>query len=317
MFLEKVDPNMCSWYNLLTRKSKKVKLLNYKLIRFKEGLICPHCRGTHIVLWGKRKNIQRYRCKECQKLFNDLTGTPLAYTKKLDKWIAMARAMQESLSVRKTAKKLDISISTSFRWRHRLLNGLSQFRMNTTLSGIIEIDEKMFRYSEKGSRHLSRKRHKRGGDNHVKGRSKNQVYAVIARDRTNKTLSFLLEHMSGNALVDQMGGIIDSESQICTDAWRSYQTFANHLNLKHLRLNMSQGSRVIHGVYHIQNVNAYHSRLKEWMYHFHGVATKYLLNYLIWFEHLDDSRKLADGMGEQKLFINAFATYPRNYIPAA
>jgi transposase-like protein/IS1 family transposase len=301
----------------LPENSKKVNALNYKLIRFKEGLICPHCRGTHIVLWGKRKNIQRYRCKDCRKLFNDLTGTPLAYSKKLDKWTAMAHAMQDSLSVRKTAKKLDISISTAFRWRHRLLNGLNQFRINTTLSGIVEMDETMFRYSEKGSRHLTRKRHKRGSDNHVRGRSKNQVYAVIARDRTNKTLSFVLKRMSGKALITEIGSTIDSESQICSDAWRSYQSFANHLNLRHHRLNMSRGYRVVHGIYHIQNVNSYHSRLKEWMIHFHGVATKYLLNYLIWFEHLDDSRKLADGMGEQKLFINAFATYPRFSFLAA
>ena len=33
---------------------------------------------------------------------------------------------------------------------------------------------------------------------------------------------------------------------------------------------------------HINNVNAYHGRLKEWMRHFHGVATKNLPNYLSW-----------------------------------
>ena len=32
----------------------------------------------------------------------------------------------------------------------------------------------------------------------------------------------------------------------------------------------------------IQNVNAYHSRLKNWMARFHGVATRYLPNYLGW-----------------------------------
>ena len=36
------------------------------------------------------------------------------------------------------------------------------------------------------------------------------------------------------------------------------------------------------GAFHIQNVNAYHSRLKNWMARFHGVATKYLVNYLGW-----------------------------------
>ena len=34
--------------------------------------------------------------------------------------------------------------------------------------------------------------------------------------------------------------------------------------------------------FHVQNVNAYDSRLKGWMARFHGVATKYLPNYLGW-----------------------------------
>lgn len=291
--------------------------MNLKLIRFKEGLICPYCDSIQIVLWGKRKNVQRYRCKSCGKLFNDLTGTPMAYSKKLDKWPEMTRAMQDSLSVRKTAKKLEISVSTAFRWRHRLLSGLKKYRQKVDLSGLVEMDETMFRYSEKGSRHLSRKPRKRGGDNHVKGRSKNQVYAVIARDRTNKTRSFVLEHMSGKALIEEIANTIQTESQLCTDSWRSYQTFARKMNFKHHRLNISQGQRIIHGIYHIQNVNAYHSRLKEWIHRFHGVATKYLSNYLAWFEHLDESRKFSDGLGEQKLFINSFAIYPRDYVPAA
>jgi transposase-like protein/IS1 family transposase len=291
--------------------------MNYKLVRFKTGLKCPYCQDKHVVLWGKRKDIQRYRCKNCRKLFNDLTGTPMAYSKKLTKWPAMARAMQESLSVRKAADKVGISISTSFRWRHRLLAGLQPLHQKTELSGLVEIDETMFRRSEKGSRHLTRQKHKRGGDNHIRGRSKSQVYAIIARDRSNQTRSFLVEHMSGKALIREMAGTIQSNSQLCTDSWRSYQTVASHLNVQHFRVNMSRGRRVIHGVYHIQNVNAYHSRLKKWVGRFNGVATKYLFNYLIWFEHLDDSRKLADGMAEQKLFVNAFAVYPRCYVRAA
>lgn len=49
------------------------------------------------------------------------------------------------------------------------------------------------------------------------------------------------------------------------------------------------GVRVIEKVFHIQNVNAYHSRLKNWMDHFHDVATKYLDHYLGWFRYLDTS----------------------------
>jgi len=39
--------------------------------------------------------------------------------------------------------------------------------------------------------------------------------------------------------------------------------------------------------FHIQNVNAYHSRLKTWIRRFHGVGTYYLLNYLGWHRLLD------------------------------
>jgi len=33
---------------------------------------------------------------------------------------------------------------------------------------------------------------------------------------------------------------------------------------------------------HINNVNGYHGRLKEWLRPFHGVATRYLDHYLGW-----------------------------------
>jgi hypothetical protein len=44
---------------------------------------------------------------------------------------------------------------------------------------------------------------------------------------------------------------------------------------------------VVKGIFHIQNVNAYHSRLKGWMERFHGVATRYLPNHLGWRRFLE------------------------------
>jgi hypothetical protein len=34
--------------------------------------------------------------------------------------------------------------------------------------------------------------------------------------------------------------------------------------------------------FHLNNVNAYHGRLKQWLRRFHGVATQNLPNYLGW-----------------------------------
>ncbi|GEM_PF-6705925 len=43
---------------------------------------------------------------------------------------------------------------------------------------------------------------------------------------------------------------------------------------------------------HINNINAYHGRLKEWMRRFHGVATANLPHYLSW-------RRAIDALGDR------------------
>jgi hypothetical protein len=46
----------------------------------------------------------------------------------------------------------------------------------------------------------------------------------------------------------------------------------------------------VKGAIHVQNVNAYHSRFRDWLSRFHGVATHYLPNYLGWRWVLDAKR---------------------------
>ena len=50
--------------------------------------------------------------------------------------------------------------------------------------------------------------------------------------------------------------------------------------IEHYRLKSDDGRYVIKGLYHIQNVNGLHSRLKHWINLFKGIASKYLDNYL-------------------------------------
>lgn len=52
------------------------------------------------------------------------------------------------------------------------------------------------------------------------------------------------------------------------------------MNVEHKILNATHGERIKERVFHIQNVNAHHSRLHQWMSIFRGVATKHLPNYL-------------------------------------
>ena len=76
--------------------------------------------------------------------------------------------------------------------------------------------------------------------------------------------------------------VVAQDAVLCTDGNKVYRAFANLKNIKHVCLIGVKGIRVIDKVYHIQNVNAYDSRLKGWMLRFRGVATKCLPNYLGW-----------------------------------
>jgi hypothetical protein len=84
-----------------------------------------------------------------------------------------------------------------------------------------------------------------------------------------------------------IGSKLTADNILVTDAWRAYKTYASDKGLEHYRLKANGGTHVIKGIYHIQNVNAWHSRLMGWIRPFKGVASKYLDNYLAWFLFVD------------------------------
>jgi transposase-like protein len=164
--------------------------------RFAEGLRCPRCQCTSVKRNGMAKDKkglvkQRYVCHGCGRAFNDLTGTPLAYSKKQELWGQMARCMVEGRSIRKTAQTLDVHVATAFAWRHKLLSAHRDLE-KPTLTGIVETDEMYFLHSMKGSRGVGetgRKPRRRGGVATKRGLSKEQVCLVVAQDRNQQSLA--------------------------------------------------------------------------------------------------------------------------------
>jgi len=80
---------------------------------------------------------------------------------------------------------------------------------------------------------------------------------------------------------------------LCTDSARNYIAFAKMKGLHHEMVNVHKGVYVRRGIYHIQHVNLYHQRVKQWMLRFKGVSTKYLDNYLFWFRFLERYKNLS------------------------
>ena len=254
--------------------------------RFACGATCPHCKSMHVIRNGHANGLQRYRCRECCKTFSALTGTPLNRLHQRGKWLDQAKALQDGQTLREVARTLQIHLSTAHRWRHRFLVAPNAVQPQA-LTGIAEADETMFLLSFKGKRSgLDRKARKRGGKATQRGLSHEQVPVLVARDRAGATMDCVLKATDIAALSAALKPFLMKDVVLCTDGSKALAGAARELGVEHHAVNLSAGIRV-DGAWHVQNVNAYHSRLKAWVQKFRGVATRYLANYLGWFRAID------------------------------
>jgi transposase-like protein len=262
---------------------------------------CPHCQSITAGKWGSANGMRRYRCKACAATFNALTGTPLAQLHKRELWIGHAQALVDGISLRKVAARLNIDLTTAFRWRHRFLKTPKTLKPKV-LDGTVEADETYFLHSEKGSRKLKRPARKRGGKASKRGLSDEQVPVLIARDRNKATTDQILDDRSARSISAVLEPVVSKSAVLVSDGAHAYRAFANRASIPHVALNLSAGERAW-GMYHLQNVNNYDSRLKSWMRRFNGVATKYLDSYLGW--HRTNDRE-GDTLGASRMLAAAW-----------
>jgi len=133
---------------------------------------------------------------------------------------------------------------------------------------------------------MPRKSRKRGKQVKKRGISNEQVCIATAIDRQGNLIMELIckgrvTHKELERLYD---GRIGDNSILCTDSHKSYVQFAHDFSLDHKRIKRGKHKE---GIYHIQHINAVHSKLKKWMNRFNGVATKYISNYMYWFKWIE------------------------------
>lgn len=269
---------------------------------------CPACQGNALYRWGRQSSLQRYRCRSCGKCFNGLSGTPLARLRHKACWLEYGQALIDGLSVRQAARRCQVDKNTSFRWRHRFLRRPAHEKP-PVLNGVVEADETFFPLSFKGQRHLPRSAHQRGGQAGQRGTGEEQVPVLVLRDRQGTTTDFQMAAANAACEEPLLRRVVAPDAVLCTDGGAALRSAARQAGLAHRAVNLSAGVRVLAGVYHVQNVNAYDSRLKQWMGRFHGVATKYLVNYLgwrrwleRWGEDIRPTLALQSALGREKPF---------------
>jgi transposase-like protein len=194
--------------------------------------------------------------------------------------------MLNGLSLRKTALKIGITHVTAFYWRHKVLSALAKESIGI-FEGLVEVDETYFLESHKGRRVIAnRKPRRRGGSATKRGISNEQICVLVARDRNKTTLT---SHFK-------------SDTVLISDAHNSYKSYTSKNDVEYVIINGSKKEYVKKGIYHLNHINNYHSRLKKWISRFNGVSTKYLQLYLVWFQFLDN-RKMESDLSKKKQML--------------
>jgi transposase-like protein len=253
---------------------------------------CPHCAGQEIIGWGRSHGLLRFRCKSCGRTFNALTKTPMAHLRKKERWLDHARAMIEGKSLSKTAELCGVHATTAFRWRHRFLRSPAADKPRT-LGGIVEADETFILESFKGRwSDLPRKARKQGGKARHPGLHQDNIPVLVARDRNGATFNAVLPQVDSASVARAFAGVVTPGNHLVGDGGRAIAAFARRAGIPFHAV-PSPGKPAPEAPHlHINNVNAYHSRFKQWLARFHGVATKNLPNYLGW-------RRALEAWGDQ------------------
>ena len=256
---------------------------------------CPKCESINIIKNGHQQGQQLYQCKECGKNFRVTTGTFVYNLHKKELMLDYILCMLEGKSLRQCAKEIGIDLTTSFEWRHRILTALRSFDDNVNFFGIMELEELLMKYSEKGRRYKSKEEYLIAQEKKqhnvavlaMKDRSGNMLFNLICFDKVKKTQ---LEKILRNK--------VSTSSTICGEDRKEFKKFrSKNLKSKAVKRELVKDQN---DTYNINTVRQHTVRFAKWIdKQFRGVATKYLQSYIMWYivKHKYLLNKLIEDVG--------------------
>jgi transposase-like protein len=264
-------------YNEMIEKGKDV--VDYQEIKaMSTGVLCPDCNSSHVIKNGLQSGVQNYRCKSCGRQFRVTTGTFMYGVHEKGKMLEYIKCMSAGMSLRECARIVHISLTTSFFWRHRILCAMQSFEDNVNFFGIVELEELLMNYSEKGKKKRDKIDIKK-----PKKKKPTKVAVLAATDRSGNILFKKLEdaRVQPIHISDFLKSRISDNSVVCGSNKKAFKT-VNAEHIKHKEI--TDKNKMKGGIYSVSTIHMKITDFVGWIYFkFRGVATKYLTNYIMWF----------------------------------
>jgi transposase-like protein len=264
-------------YDEMIEEGKDV--VDYQEIKaMSTGVLCPDCNSSHVIKNGLQSGVQNYRCKTCGRQFRVTTGTFMYGVHEKGKMLEYIKCMSAGMSLRESARIVHISLTTSFFWRHRILCAMQSFEDNVNFFGVVELEELLMNYSEKGKKKRDKKEVKK-----LKKKKQTKVAVLAATDRSGNILFKKLEgnRVQADHISEFLKSRISDNSVICGSNKKAFKT-VNAEHIKHKEI--TNKNKMKQGIYSVSTVHKKITDFVSWIYYkFRGVATKYLTNYIMWF----------------------------------
>ncbi|WP_396611643.1 IS1595 family transposase [Haloferax sp. S1W] len=249
-------------------------------VRWRDGVECPRCRSDRTVKNGSYGAFQRYLCKNCDRTFNDKTGTIFAHSKvALRKWLFSIYAfLRFNTSLRQLQREIGVTYKTMHRRVERFTRALDAPQLD--LVGPVEIDEVYVSAGLKG-RERDQESRSRGlstrglgsyeGDKPpvftIVDRGTGQRYVVPAKSADESTVRLLLADHEEVSLT------------VYTDGFRAYDPLEDDDEFAREYVVHGDGEYA-DGDVHVNTCESHASLARRWLSPHRGVSKDKLTQYL-------------------------------------
>jgi len=244
-------------------------------VRWRDGVYCPRCRGESVIRYGSYRVFQRYLCKDCDRTFNDQTGTIFEHSSvALRKWfLAVYTYIRFNTSLRQLDVEIDVSYKTIYRRVQRFLRALDAPRLQ--LEGPIEIDEFYVKAGERDQPSRSRGLSTRGRGTYAEDklpvfvladRGSGERYVIPAKAATESRIRLLLADRQQESLT------------VYTDGFRAYEPLEEDDAFTREYVVHGDGEYV-DGDVHVNTCESHASLARRWLSPHRGVSKDRLTPY--------------------------------------
>ena len=310
--------------NLLAHQKRVGANTFDELICSSESVTCPVDITHKIVKNGKdRNNKQRYKCLDCGKTFYSTSQTLSSNTSQsIGKWVEFIFGLFNALTCEQLSEKCKISTTTAWQWRLKIFEAIESLQTDVRLSGVVFADDTRIPYNFKGNHGdefvAPRHSRKRGNQSSVKNCQKNTICVLCALDSKGNSFSHCIGfgNPSGkrlsNGFINKLN--VDESMILVTDGAQSFSRVVKDYAIPkwEKRITITKNGKKypnMLGQFHIQQINGYHSRLKNYLRPFKSVASRYLPGYLLVFDYMENNKELTKEQMALKI-LNHMAQLP-------